>query len=149
MYAGWLTLLLHHFYSGHLISIHDGEPLIVFFVIGMIMIASNLFKKPSTKPVHTVGQAVAIPEDLVEKSVWLKKEMEAGLYYHDPDLSLISLAAALGIPVRDLSRIINTALRKNFHDFVNEYRLREVMHENDGPGLQPDHTSRAGVGCRL
>ena len=130
----WIAYLIAaHFYGGHLINIHDGEPLMVFFVIGVMLVATNLFKKPSNKPVHTVGQTVAIPEDLVEKSAWLKNAMEIGLYYHDPDLSLISLAAALDIPARDLSRIINTALRKNFHDFVNEYRIREVMRKMPDP----------------
>ena len=140
----WIAYLLAaHFYSGHLIGIRDGEPLMVFFLIGMILVATNLFTKPSTKPERSVGQTVAIPEDLAEKGVWLKNAMEAGLYYHDPDLSIISLAAALGIPARDLSRIINTALRKNFHDFVNEYRMREVMRKMADPAY--NHINLLGL----
>ena len=58
--------------------------------------------------------------------------MEASLFYKDAELSLGSLAEKLDIPPHELSRIINVALRKNFNDFINEYRIREVtrkMHE--------------------
>ena len=73
-----------------------------------------------------------IPVEMKQKGIWLKKAMEANLYYQDPELSVSSLAEELNIPPHELSRIINAALKKNFADFINEYRIRDVarkMHD--------------------
>jgi ligand-binding sensor domain-containing protein/AraC-like DNA-binding protein len=46
--------------------------------------------------------------------------------YRAPDLSLASLSARLGITPRDLSRIINERLNRNFWALVNSYRIGEA-----------------------
>jgi putative ABC transport system permease protein len=71
--------------------------------------------------------------ELWQKGIWLKKAMETGLYYQDPDLNLSSLAESLGIHPHELSRIINLSLNKNFHEFINEYRIREVTRKMKNP----------------
>ncbi len=48
--------------------------------------------------------------------------METEMFYRDADLTLTSLAERLEIHHHELSRIINVALKKNFNDFINEYR---------------------------
>ncbi|MCP4221591.1 MAG: AraC family transcriptional regulator [bacterium] len=45
----------------------------------------------------------------------------------DPDLSLKDIANQLRISSHNLSEIINTRAKKNFYDFVNGYRVQEVM----------------------
>jgi len=75
----------------------------------------------------------ALPGELWQKGIWLKKAMETGGYYQDAELSLSSLAKSLGIHPHELSRIINLALNKNFHEFVNEYRIREVTRKMKDP----------------
>lgn len=70
---------------------------------------------------------------LRQKGIWLKKAMETSLFYQDPELSLSSLAKALNIHPHELSRIINIALKKNFNDFINEYRVREVTGKLNDP----------------
>jgi putative ABC transport system permease protein len=75
----------------------------------------------------------ALPGELWQKGIWLKKAMETGLYYQDAELSLSSLAKSLGIHPHELSRIINLALNKNFHEFINEYRIREVTRKMKNP----------------
>ena len=52
--------------------------------------------------------------------------METGKYYRDEELSLATLAEKLDIHPHELSRIVNVTLKKNFNDFVNEYRVKEV-----------------------
>ena len=74
-----------------------------------------------------------LPGELRQKGAWLKKAMEAGLYYQDAELSLSSLAKSLGVHPHELSRIINLALKKNFHEFINEYRIREVTRKMKDP----------------
>ncbi len=71
--------------------------------------------------------------ELRQKGSWLKKSMETGLYYQDPDLSLSSLAKKLDMHPHELSRIINVAYNKNFHEFINEYRIREVTRKMKDP----------------
>src|SRR5581483_5811364 len=46
-----------------------------------------------------------------------------------------SLAKELGISIHDLSRIINTGLRKNFNDFVNEFRIQDVVRKMQDPAF--------------
>ncbi len=75
----------------------------------------------------------ALPGELWQKGIWLKKAMETGRYYQDPDLSLSSLAKSLEIHPHELSRIINLVLNKNFHEFINEYRIREVTRKMKNP----------------
>jgi putative ABC transport system permease protein len=71
--------------------------------------------------------------ELRQKGIWLKKAMEVNLLYRDADLSLGSLAEMLGMHPHDLSRIVNVALKKNFSDFINEYRIREVTRKMQDP----------------
>jgi putative ABC transport system permease protein len=73
------------------------------------------------------------PGELWQKGIWLKKAMETNMYYQDPELSLSSLAKMLDIHPHELSRIINLALNKNFHEFINEYRVREVTRKMKNP----------------
>lgn len=46
--------------------------------------------------------------------------------YTDPDLSLDQLAEKLDLSPNHLSQIINEQFEKNFWDFVNEYRVKEI-----------------------
>jgi AraC-like DNA-binding protein len=46
--------------------------------------------------------------------------------YHDPELTLTSLANLVNIGRNQLSEIINTGTGNNFYDFVNKYRVDEV-----------------------
>ena len=46
--------------------------------------------------------------------------------YRQPKLSLKELAESLKLPVKYVSYLINNYHQKNFHDFINSYRLEEV-----------------------
>jgi AraC-like DNA-binding protein/TRAP-type C4-dicarboxylate transport system permease small subunit len=59
--------------------------------------------------------------------------------YTDPELSLTSLAEQLSLSPNHLSQILNEQFGKNFWDFVNEYRVKQVigdLHE----GMHKKHT---------
>lgn len=53
----------------------------------------------------------------------LKDLMESEKLYLEGELKLSDVAEKLGISNNNLSQIINEKLRKNFYDFVNEYRV--------------------------
>ncbi|HVS91079.1 MAG TPA: ABC transporter permease [Mucilaginibacter sp.] len=68
-----------------------------------------------------------LPAELKQKGAWLKNVVKTNRYYHDPELSLSSLADKLGLTTHELSRILNTALKKSFNDFINEFRVTDVI----------------------
>jgi AraC-like DNA-binding protein len=60
----------------------------------------------------------------------LRTLMESDNAYRDPELSVASLAARLGVPEYVLRRLIHEQLgHRNFAAFVNDYRLREVSRQ--------------------
>ncbi|MFS2190223.1 ABC transporter permease [Mucilaginibacter sp. Mucisp84] len=61
------------------------------------------------------------------KSRKLKEAVAAGRLYEDAELTLATLAVKLAMHPHDLSRIINLGMKKNFNDFINEFRVREVV----------------------
>ncbi|MBS1529441.1 MAG: ABC transporter permease, partial [Bacteroidetes bacterium] len=73
------------------------------------------------------------PEKLIQRGYWLRHQMKVNKFYLDADLTLNALAKKLGISIHELSRIINTGLRKNFNDFVNEFRIQHVTRKMKDP----------------
>jgi AraC-like DNA-binding protein len=99
-------------------------PLLFFYV--------RSIKKPDPK----FTRKVPLPssrDKLIQKGYWLRHQMKAHRFYLDAELSLNSLAKELGISIHELSKIINTGLRKNFNDFVNEFRIQEVVRKMKDP----------------
>ncbi len=89
------------------------------------------FLKPST------------PAELKQKGVWLKKIVKTDCYYQDPELSLVSLAEKLELTTHEVSRIINTGLKKSFNDFINEFRVAEAARKMQEPAY--DHITLLGI----
>jgi AraC-like DNA-binding protein len=67
------------------------------------------------------------PEEALELRRRLERAMETERLYLDPDLDLSALAARVGAARNQLSYVINQNFGRNFYDFVNEYRVREVL----------------------
>src|SRR6185312_11185263 len=81
--------------------------------------------------------------ELKQKGAWLKNVVKANLYYQDPELSLTSLAEKLDLSPHELYRIINTALKKSFNDFISEYRVGDVIQKMQDPAY--DHITLLGI----
>jgi len=101
---------------------------IAFILIGMAAYAM-------LKPDSGVQQIMPITDrsDAREKSRRLKEAVAANRLYEDAELTLTTLAVKLNIHPHDLSRIINIGLEKNFSDFINEFRVREVARKMQDP----------------
>lgn len=121
----------HHDESG----LYAYYPLYLLVTIAMIRIAATAFLKPELITLNEVSQLPkpATSAALKEKGRWLRKAMDDGRFYQEPDLSLSSLAEKLNIHPHELSKIINGIFNKNFNDFVNEYRILEVTQKMQDP----------------
>ncbi|WP_167668168.1 FtsX-like permease family protein [Mucilaginibacter gossypiicola] len=121
------------------IGIHVYYPFYISFAIIIIWTSIAAFLKPQAPviaqqfPVYKSSPTA----ELKGKGIWLKRAMEANLYHLDPELTLISLAVKLGLHPHELSRVINSVLKKSFNDFVNEYRIRAVVKKMQDPAY--DH----------
>ncbi len=120
-------------------------PLYLLLAMTMIWIGAVAFLRPEIElPVElspVLKPSASI--ELRQKGTWLKKAMEDKRLYQDPELSLTSLADKLEIHTHELSRIINIALKKNFSDFVNDFRVRDVASKMQDPAY--DHITLLGV----
>jgi len=59
----------------------------------------------------------------------LRDFMESEKPYLDPELNLNDLATLANMNRSQLSQLINSGFKKNFNDFVNEYRIEAVKHQ--------------------
>ena len=134
----WIPYIaVDYFYYHYQLGIHAYYPLYLLLAGMITWIAAVAFLRPE---VGVPGREPLVskpspPGVLLQKGIWLKKTMEANLFFQDAELRLSSLAEALGIHPHELSRIINVALRKNFNDFINEYRIREVTRKLKDPAF--------------
>ena len=80
---------------------------------------------------------------LKQKGDWLKKKIDAGLLYQDPDLNVNTLAEQIGMPAHELSRLINVGLKRSFSDLINEYRIRDVVAKMQDPTY--NHITLLGI----
>jgi len=117
----------------------------LLLAIIIIWLAAVAFSWPEVRqwiPVPAVPKPSASSQ-LTKKSAWLKNAMIANQYHQDPELGLNSLAEKLEINAHELSRLINTALKKNFNDFVNEYRVKDVVEKMQDPAY--NHITLLGI----
>lgn len=131
-YAG-----VDYFYYHHQSGLYNYFPFYILLVIIIICTPAPAFL---TKGVKTPLQPPPVPkptppDELVRKGIWLQKAIESNLLYQDAELSLGSLAEALEMFPHELSRVINVGLGKNFSDFINEYRIREVTGKMNDPAF--------------
>jgi len=110
-------------------GIHVYYPFYIFFVVIIIWTATAAFLRPQAAVVAQTAAPIKppVPPELRAKGAWLKRAIEANLYYQDPETSLSSLAEKLNMSPHELSRVINTVFKKSFNDFINQYRIRDVV----------------------
>ncbi|MBS1504144.1 MAG: helix-turn-helix domain-containing protein, partial [Bacteroidetes bacterium] len=127
------------------LGIHGYYPFYIFFSVIIIWTATAAFLRPQAGiQVEKASLLKPVPAaELKEKGAWLKRTMEANSYHREPELTLSSLAEQFGMHPHELSRIINIALKKNFNDFINEYRIRDVITQMQEPAY--DRMTLVGI----
>jgi len=131
-------------YPNHL-GIPIYYPFYIFFAVIIIWTATAAFLKPQAGALiqQSHQPKPSAPDELRQKGAWLKRTMVEKRYYQDSELSLASLATKLDLHSHELSRIINTALKKSFNDFVNEYRVRDIIRKMQDPAY--NHITLLGI----
>ena len=127
------------------LGIHVYYPFYIFFVAIIIWTAAAAFLKPQAGLLAQASPAVkpSPSAELKQKGIWLKNAIKQNRYYLDPELSLSSLAEKLELTTHELSRIINSALKKSFNEFISEYRVAEVIRKMQDPAY--DHITLLGI----
>jgi len=118
-------------------STHLFQPLYLLLSASAIGMAGMVILKPEISAPADEPYFLKLPSPDVFKhrAGWLKQMMRKGAYYQDPDLSLTTLAGKLGLTTHELSAIINTILKQSFNDFVNEYRVADVVRKLQDPAF--------------
>ncbi len=134
-----------YFYYRHQLSIQVYYPFYLAVTVMLIWIAATAYLRPEVSiPISPPAfLKPPLPAEMKQKGVWLKNAVKTKLYYQDPELSLTSLAEKLELTTHELSRIINTVLKKSFNDFINEFRVAEAARKMQDPAY--DHITLLGV----
>jgi len=119
----WMACIVasHFFY-------HQPGVILYALSVALTIAITAMGSSAILRPVLSIPANVSLglPTELAQRGDWLRKAIETGLHYQDPDLSLNSLSKATGVHTHELSRIINLAIGKNFNDLINEYRILDV-----------------------
>ena len=142
----WIPVTVSDYYFfQYKLAITAYYPLYLALAVLMIWIAAAAYLRPEvnvTTETPTSSRPLP-PAELRQKGTWLKKTIKENRYYEDPELNLRSLAEKLNVHPNELSRIINTSLKKSFNDFINEYRVAEVVWKMQDPTY--DHITLQGI----
>lgn len=96
-----------------------------FLLAYFAMSRPEVFKKDPAKSRYEGSLLTAQQLGLLEKR--LAGLMANARPYLDPQLSRQQLAEQMGLPPKDLSRLVNERFNQNFSDFVNSYRVAEFQ----------------------
>ncbi|WP_169316163.1 helix-turn-helix domain-containing protein [Mucilaginibacter paludis] len=99
-------------------------------IVLIAMAAEALLKQDTDRQ---LTKPISDRSDAREKGRRLKEIVAASRFYEDTELTLATLALKLHIHPHDLSRMINQGLEKNFNDFINEFRVREIARKMRDP----------------
>jgi len=88
---------------------------------------------PSTTSQAKYAKTKIVDHQAEEYEKRISKLMEEEKPYLDKQLTLEKLAKMLKLPGHHLSQIINDRFRKNFYEFVNTYRIKEMERQMQDP----------------
>lgn len=112
------------------------ELIIIFWYLFKALNNPNLFRNIDSKlklVEHIISeeknseQSAVSEKEYNEELLKLRHYMEEKKPFLNPLLTIQDVSAAIEIPVRDLSVLINHNLGQHFYDFVNTYRIENAM----------------------
>ncbi|WP_295715896.1 ABC transporter permease [Mucilaginibacter sp.] len=142
----WIPFIAgDYFYYHYQLSIHAYYPLYLLLAVMAIWMAAVAFLTQEAGVLVDPPSFLKppLPAEMKQRGSWLKKTVQANRYYQDPELNLSSLAEKLDLGPHELSRIINTVLKKSFNDFINEYRVADFVQKMQDPAYE--HITLLGI----
>src|SRR5579859_2763745 len=118
-----------------------GDPFYLTIALMLIGMAAEAMLTPDNDVQLTMP--LTDRSDARDKGRRLKEAVAANRLYEDAELTLTTLAVKLKIHPHDLSRIINMGLEKNFSDFINEFRVRDIARKMADPAY--DRVTLLGI----
>ncbi|MEM7550540.1 MAG: helix-turn-helix domain-containing protein [Bacteroidota bacterium] len=121
----------------------------LFSAIALVYLGINGYFKDLSKlrALPQLGKREGIKSNTSGPSIIKKDQlddfMEKEQPYLNPNLTLPELANQLSLSVHDLSEIVNQLYHKNFNDFINSYRVKEVKERMVDPAN--GHLSLLGI----
>jgi AraC-like DNA-binding protein len=105
---------------------------IIWMGTGIILLY-NLWKllvceQYSSKESETVNKRCPANTGWIKLKSRLTELMIKEKVYINPDLTLTDLAAYLGTNSQYISKVINEGFKKNYTDYINEYRIEAFIH---------------------
>jgi putative ABC transport system permease protein len=142
----WIPFIsVDYFFYNYQLSAQAYYPLYLLLASMITWMAARALLRPGIAVLADTASILKplLPAELKQKAIWLKKVVKEKRYYEDPELSLSSLAEKLGLHTHELSRILNTVLKKSFNDFINEYRVQAVARKMQDAAY--DHITLLGI----
>jgi putative ABC transport system permease protein len=126
---------IDYFYHHSELTVQAYHPMYLVLMSALIYMAAGTFLRPDIDVAlsTTLIFKPLLPLELKLKGIWLKRMVKENRYYEDPELSLHSLAVKLGLNAHELSRLLNTVLKKSFNDYINEQRVKAVIQKMRNP----------------
>jgi predicted permease len=137
---------IDYLFYNYQLGVQAYYPLYLLLMVMIIWMAASAFLRPEFSAQAGVSMPTLkplLPNEIKQKGIWLKKIVREHCYYRDPELSLSSLAEKLDLTTHELSRIINTVLKKSFNDFINEYRVQDAIQKMRDPSYA--HLTLLGI----
>ena len=124
-----------------------GLSILIYWVGYSMIIRQELLETPIFAVVNIEEPVTAETSELSTKTdqyyEQLKELMTTEKVYQNDQLNMSILSEKTGLSNSYLSQIINQKEEKNFFDFVNDYRLKEVMSKMNDPKF--DHYTILGL----
>ena len=101
-----------------------------------IAVQNSMVKK--TSPIKSGAKKKQLLTD-TQRDEWVRHilyYMEAEKPYRDLEITQASLAKSLALNVHQLSEVLNDCFQKNFHSFINLYRINEAKQMIQNPKYQ-------------
>lgn len=110
------------FYHLYALSISLTYALILFALVAIPDFVTELFERTQHRYVVSTLGDTPVAEKLAE----LARLMQEDRLYREENLSLASLAEALGLSHHQLSELLNQHLNQSYSQFVRQHRLKEA-----------------------
>lgn len=116
----------------------------VIYYLGLVGYQQPDFEMITNRPVEEASATPKLQERQIEKvKSTLSDAMKNDKLYLNPVLSIQELSKHLGIPQKTISIVINQSFNKNYRDFINEFRVEEVVSKLGTEEVQ--HMSILGI----